>query len=298
MNLAISGGTFALVSVGLMLFLLGLIVAMRRLFATQKGEPTEANPILGRNKLPDVDAFRWTGAFFKLGLAVSLCLVILAFSWTNYEQEVYIPDNALDFEDEIMVEPPRTIDPPKPPPPLPPPVIEEVPEEEIEEEEEVEFLDQTVEEDTEVIAPEPVKKALPPPMPKAPPKKVVEAPPFFKVVEQMPRFPGCEDMTASNAEKKICADGKMLKFIYQNIKYPAIARENGVEGTCVVQFIIETDGSISDANVVRDIGAGCGDEALRVVELMNKMSEKWTPGEQRGRKVRVQFNLPVKYKLQ
>ncbi len=90
----------------------------------------------------------------------------------------------------------------------------------------------------------------------------------------------------------------MLEFIYKNIKYPAIARENGVEGTCVIQFVVEKDGKITDAKVVRDIGAGCGGESLRIVELMNTKGLKWTPGKQRGRNVRVQFNLPVKYRLE
>ena len=120
---------------------------------------------------------------------------------------------------------------------------------------------------------------------------------IFKVVEQMPRFPGCEDM-GSEDEKKQCAQQELLNFIYKNINYPAIARENGVEGTVVVTFVVEKDGSVTDARVVRDIGAQCGDEALRVVNLMNSQGIKWVPGQQRGRPVRVQFNLPVKFKLQ
>ncbi len=120
---------------------------------------------------------------------------------------------------------------------------------------------------------------------------------IFKVVEQMPRFPGCEDL-GSEAEKKKCAQEKMLEFIYGNIKYPAIARENGVEGTAVVRFVVEPDGKVTQAEVVRDPGAGTGEEALRVVNLMNQKGIKWVPGKQRGRPVRVQFNLPVKFKLQ
>ena len=90
----------------------------------------------------------------------------------------------------------------------------------------------------------------------------------------------------------------MLEFIYGNIKYPAIARENGVEGMVVVTFVVEKDGTVTDARVVRDIGAQCGQEALRVVNLMNEKSVKWVPGKQRGRAVRVQFNLPVRFKLE
>jgi protein TonB len=82
------------------------------------------------------------------------------------------------------------------------------------------------------------------------------------------------------------------------VKYPAIARENGIQGRVVVQFVVEKDGKITDANVVRDIGAGCGEEALRVVNSMNSMNQRWTPGKQRGKPVRVQFTLPVSFKLQ
>jgi len=113
----------------------------------------------------------------------------------------------------------------------------------------------------------------------------------------MPRFPGCEDLPTQK-ERKACADKKMLEFIYKNIKYPAIARENGVEGVAVVQFVVEKDGSITDINVVRDPGAQTGAEAERVVRLMEKQNIKWIPGKQRGRAVRVQFNLPVKFRLE
>ena len=110
----------------------------------------------------------------------------------------------------------------------------------------------------------------------------------------MPRFPGCENLV-TDAEKKKCADEKMLEYIYQNLKYPAIARESAVEGTVVVSFIVEADGSISDAKVLRDIGAGCGDEALRLVKGMNNIG-KWTPGKQRNQNVSVQYNLPIRFK--
>jgi TonB family protein len=115
---------------------------------------------------------------------------------------------------------------------------------------------------------------------------------LFKVVEEMPYFPGCEDLP--KAERKACGDKKMLEFIYQNLRYPALARENGVEGTVVVTFIVEADGRIKEPKIVREIGGGCGDEVLRVVNLM----PTWIPGKQKGEAVRVQFNLPVRFKLE
>ena len=115
--------------------------------------------------------------------------------------------------------------------------------------------------------------------------------------EKMPRFYSeeCEELTAQGidgAEK--CAQKAMLEFIYVNIKYPKIARENGVEGTVVIRFIIDKDGVIKDAEILREIGAGCGEEAKRVIEMM----PNWVPGEQFGKPVPVYFNLPIKFGLE
>jgi protein TonB len=112
----------------------------------------------------------------------------------------------------------------------------------------------------------------------------------------MPRFPGCEDK-GPEEEKKSCAQAELLKFVYKNLQYPAVAKANGIEGIVVVTFVVEPDGTVSDAKVVRDIGAGCGDEAVRIVNLMNELGIKWTHQRSRGRLVPVQFNLPVKFKL-
>lgn len=108
----------------------------------------------------------------------------------------------------------------------------------------------------------------------------------------MPRFPGCEDLPTQE-EKEQCAQANMLQFVYQNVKYPAIAVENGVEGTVVIRFIVEADGRVSNIELARDIGGGCGQEGMRVVNMM----PNWIPGKQEGETVRVQYNLPIKFKL-
>lgn len=260
-----------------------------------------ASPLQARNKYPEMDVFRLSNTFFRLGLVITLAIVIGAFNWTNYEKIVEIPEYALDMDVELEIEPPRTQEPPPPPPPPPPPVIEEIPEGiEIEDMEEMDFVDQSVEAETAIDIPPPVvtKEDAPPPPPPPPPPPEPEVEEIFRVVEQMPRFPGCEDLTASNEEKKACADKKMLEFIYTHIRYPAIARDNGIEGTVVVQFVVDKDGRVSESQVIRDVGGGCGDEAARIVKLMNEMPDKWTPGMQRGIPVRVMFTLPVKFKLE
>lgn len=120
---------------------------------------------------------------------------------------------------------------------------------------------------------------------------------IFKVAEEMPRFPGCEALLYP-PERKQCADRLMLQFIYQNIKYPEEARANGNEGTAVINFVVEKDGTISDAKIVKDVEGGCGNEALRVVNLMNEKEIAWIPGKQNGNPVRVAFNLPIRFKLE
>ena len=102
----------------------------------------------------------------------------------------------------------------------------------------------------------------------------------FQVVEVDPEFPG--GMEA------------LIKYLSENIKYPEQAKKDKIQGKVYISFVVEKDGSVADAKVLRGIGGGCDEEALRVVNAM----PKWTPGKQRNTPVRVQFNLPVAFKLQ
>ncbi len=119
----------------------------------------------------------------------------------------------------------------------------------------------------------------------------------YKVVEEMPRFPGCESII-SEKEKEDCAKNKMLEYIYKNLKYPHEAIKAGLEGQCVVRFIVNTDGNIENIKIVRDIGGGCGQAVLNVISGMNEMQEKWIPGKQGGNLVKVLYTLPIKFKLE
>lgn len=102
---------------------------------------------------------------------------------------------------------------------------------------------------------------------------------IFVVVENEPEFPGGMD--------------SLMAFLARNIVYPKTAKENGIQGKVFLTFCVEKDGSISNIKVLRDIGGGCGAEAVRVVKMM----PKWTPGKQRGKAVRVQYNLPIQFTL-
>ena len=95
----------------------------------------------------------------------------------------------------------------------------------------------------------------------------------------MPSFPG--------------GDESRIKFLQENIKYPQMAKESGIQGTVYVTFVVEGSGKVADVKVLRGIGGGCDEEAVRVVKMM----PHWNPGKQSGKSVRVQFNMPIKFTL-
>jgi protein TonB len=103
---------------------------------------------------------------------------------------------------------------------------------------------------------------------------------IFQVVEDDPQFPG--------------GMAELMKFLQKNIKYPPVCQEQGIQGRVIVQFVVNTDGSIVDANVVKSVNPHLDKEALRVVGTM----PKWQPGKQRGKAVRVRFTLPVNFRIQ
>lgn len=248
-----------------------------------------------QNKYPEVDVLRHSDTYFYLGLMLTLGIMVVLFNWTSYETKIETSAFVHMIDEEITIEPPRTKE--QPPPPPPPPIIQEVPEEFLTDAEDVEFLDQSLEVETEIFAPiaeQPKKKVAPPPPPPPPEPEIEE---IFKIVEEMPRFPGCEDMGSDKVTLNECASKKLYAFLYKHIEYPPIARENSVDGMVVIQFVVEKDGTVTETKIVRDIGGGCGLEALRVINLMNDMPERWIPGKQRGKPVRVMFSLPVRFKL-
>ena len=108
----------------------------------------------------------------------------------------------------------------------------------------------------------------------------VEEQQIFQVVEEMPEFPG--------------GMAECMKFLSKNIKYPTISQENGVQGRVIVQFVVNTDGSIVEPVVVRGVDPYLDKEALRVINAM----PKWSPGKQRGKPVRVKYTVPVTFRLQ
>ncbi|NJN77564.1 MAG: TonB family protein [Saprospiraceae bacterium] len=297
MNFSIAGMQFAIGIASIFVLIVGIIFLLKYKFSHTKIHHEIANRL--SKKYDEVDVFKSSGTFWRIGLITAISLSILAFAWTSYETEIDVSDMSLDIVDFEPL-PPNTVQQPTLPPPPPPPstVIETTEDLTVEA---PKFVDQTVTRDVSNAVQQPVKTERPKPTPTKrvlpPPKKEVEViEEVFQIVEEMPRFPGC-DITGSYDEKKKCADKKMLEFIYANVKYPSVARENNVEGTAVVSFVIKKDGSISNINVLRDPGAGCGEEAVRIINLMQNLPNKWIPGRQGNENVRVQFNLPIRFRL-
>lgn len=290
---AISWALFAF-GVGIIGFIYLVRFQLAKRSELEQFEKTDTT-ISSRNKYTEVNVFKWSNTFLRVGMILSLAFVVLAFNYTTYEKVQFELGEAI-VEDIIDNDVPRTIDPPKPPPPPPPPpVIEEVDMDELEDDE-PEFVDTEIDEDDEVIAPPPpAPVAKVPEKPTLPPPVEEDNTPIM-FAEQMPRFPGCTE--GDKKVKDACSTKALLTFLSSKLNYPALARENGIAGTAVIRFVVEKDGSLTNLEVVKDPGGGLGKEALRVVKLMNEMDEKWTPGKQNARPVRVRFNLPVKFRLQ
>lgn len=131
-----------------------------------------------------------------------------------------------------------------------------------------------------------------PKAPKTPPTTatVISSDQVLDIAEVMPRYAGCETATQDSVD---CTFLKVLNHMKTNIKYPEEAMKNKVEGQVVTEFIIEANGSISNAVVKKGIGSGCDEEAIRVVNMM----PAWIPGMQNGQAVRVKMTLPVVFQL-
>ena len=221
-------------------------------------------------KNPKVDLEKKKSIFFEIGLIVALLIVFAAFEYKSYDKQTIDLSSRVveDIQEELI---PITEQKVKPPPPPPPKQVTQI--KIVEDDVEVdEDIDIDVEADDETI----FEEYIPP---EEDEEEVVEAE-IFTVVESMPEFPG--------------GMGELMKYLAVNIKYPPLAKESGIQGRVFINFVVEPTGAISNVKVLRGIGGGCDEEAVRVVESM----PKWKAGMQRGKAVRVSYNLPVKFTLQ
>ncbi len=228
-----------------------------------KAEPMEPK------KTEKADLTNKSWLFFNIGLVISLLLMVMAFEYSVRDSsgDLDLAKN-MNVIDEILEVPP-TEQPPPPPPKIQQPVIIEVPdEEEIKEDIKVEFdVEVTTDTKVESIVIAPVEEE----------KEDVDQ--IFLVVEETATPKG--GMAA------------FYKFVSDKMKYPAQARRMGIEGKVFVEFVINRDGSITDVKAIKGIGAGCDEEAVRVVQS----APPWNPGKQRGKPVRQRYVVPIIFKL-
>lgn len=206
------------------------------------------------------------GLFFSIGLLATLTLVSTAFEWRQNDKQLNLLSNKSTNAFEEIIEVPPTDIPPPPTPVIQQPQIIEVPdEEEIKEDLNIKF-------DVEAPRIELTSSAVIEPT-------AEETDEIFTIVEEnampqggMPAF---------------------YKYLVDNMRYPALARRNNIEGKVLVQFVVGKDGAISDVKVLKGIGAGCDQEAVRVMEK----APSWKPGKQRGKAVRQRCIIPLSFQI-
>lgn len=206
--------------------------------------------------------------FFSIGLFATLGATVLVFENKTYDEQVAAIERKEDVSEEIM-DVPVTSQPPPPPPQVQQPQVVEVPDEEEVEEEIQVNMDVENTEDTKVEQIE-IKQEV---------EEKEDENQIFTIVEE-------------NAAP-IGGMSAFYKYVGEKMKYPSQARRMQVEGRVFCEFVVNRDGSIQDVRVIRGIGAGCDEEAIRVIQS----APPWKPGKQRGKPVRSKFNLAIIFKL-
>ncbi len=220
-------------------------------------------------KSPKADLERGKTLGILMGMVVGLAVLFVGFEWGTRDIEIVKSEGVADIiaEEEIEITRPEDT-----PPPAPAAV------------EQLNIVDDDVELDqVDIISSEDDQSSAQVEAYVAP--AVVEeeeesAQQIFTVVETMPEFPG--------------GQGALLQFLAKSIKYPVIAQENGIQGRVTCSFVVNKDGSIVDAEVIRGVDPSLDKEAIRVINTM----PKWSPGKQRGKPVRVKYTVPVTFRLQ
>jgi len=217
-------------------------------------------------KNPKYDISKKSSLYRNIGMSISLLLVIFAFEWKSYDELAVIVGGDIEVFDEYLP-PVTTQEVPPPPPKIEAPVPIEVIEEPLDN---IEVIIDTETTDIEDI-----------------PDVIIETPEIIEDVEEAPLV---------FAEERAEFEGglqEFYKYLGKHIKYPRKAQRLGIEGRVYLQFIVEKDGSLTDIQVVKGIGAGCDEEAVRVLQN----SPKWKPAKQRGKKVRFKMTQPISFKL-
>ena len=225
-------------------------------------------------KTPKADLENKKSTWLLVGYVIVLAFMFIAFEWTKRDIKIDTSQAITDlvFEEEIIpiTEQPEQAAPP--PPPAAPPIAETLT---------IVEDDADVEETTIATSEETNQAVEIKYVPVAVEEEEPEEQTIFEVVEQMPEFPNG-------------GMAGLMQYLSKNIKYPTIAQENGTQGRVTVQFVVNRDGSIVDAKVLRGVVPYLDKEAIRVISSM----PKWKPGMQRGKAVRVKYTVPVMFRLQ
>ncbi|WP_425639943.1 energy transducer TonB [Algoriphagus yeomjeoni] len=219
-------------------------------------------------KNPKLDLRKWSGTLFNLGLAVSLGAVLVAFEWKARDQGIIKTFEGIEDDwDEIEI--PQTIQNPPPPPPPPTPIEVNILPDDIDIDKITDIkIDLNTNEQADIPEVE---------LTEAPIKEDIDVIVDFVDVQAM--FKGGMDA--------------WYAYLNKNLKYPAQAKRIGIEGMVIVRFVVNTDGSIQDIELVRTIGGGCDEIAKEVIEN----SPNWTPGRIGGRAVRSRMTMPIRFRL-
>jgi periplasmic protein TonB len=215
--------------------------------------------------------------WFIVGLMAVTGITLSCMAWTIFDLQASNLGSAdlnLMEEEEIPV---MIQQPPPPPPPPPQTTIIEIVEDDEEIEEELE-LDLEIEEDTEI---EEIEEII----------DDVAEDEVFMIVEKMPAFPGCENLRGD--ELKACTESSVIQYVSKTVKYPAIAKDAGIQGTVYVYYEIDKSGAVTNVEVLRGVHPSLDKAAEMVVKNMPKHS----PGEQRGKPVRVRYTIPVRFTI-
>lgn len=223
-------------------------------------------------KTPKADLESKKTVFLQIGLVVALSLVLVAFEWTSTDVKVdfSLQDEDIEVEEEII--PITRQEEVKPPPPPPPPAVADIlniVEDDVELDVELEIMDTEMSQDDIVDFSNMVFE-----------EETRDEGEIFMIVEEMPEFPGGSEA--------------LQKYLAQSVRYPVIAQENGIQGRVYIQFVINQNGEVTNATILRGVDPSLDREALRVVEAM----PKWKPGKQRNRPVRVSYTVPINFVLQ
>ncbi len=224
-------------------------------------------------KTPKADLEKRKIVYWEIGMVAILAVALVAFNWRNYDKEVKeVTLRTVESEVEEVVVNTQEQETPPPPP-------EEI--EQVATDLTVVENDAEIENEVGIInADDNANRAQEEYIPVEVVEEVQEEEEEIWVsVEEDPEFPGGLEALA--------------KFLAENIQYPQLAKENNITGKVYLTFVVEKNGTVGNVKILRDIGGGCGAEAVRVVKSM----PKWKPGKQQGQAVRTQFNLPIGFYL-